>query len=327
MLLVAKGNAFSGGDDKLIRVAYKRYALAMSQLESPAPDRLTAADPTGSHTPDYRVLDYRVRESRRAKRVSIKISVEGEVEIVVPLRFDHRKLPAIVEKRQEWIRKTQARLMCDRQQTQDDWQATKPDTLLFRWRSNDISDDIQSLSRTSKRTSQQSAQGFARRSDDKPGSFEAWSITYQPQAGNKTLCIPNEEQRRLLVKGNIDNLSACQAVLRKWLARRARRDLSPWLKQLGFTLNLPCRHISVRGQKTCWASCSSKKDISLNFKLLFLPRPLVHYVLVHELCHTVHMNHSKQFWALVGEKQHDYQWRKDAIKKAWRYVPRWVEEK
>ncbi|MGC1525969.1 MAG: M48 family metallopeptidase, partial [Phormidesmis sp.] len=66
---------------------------------------------------------------------------------------------------------------------------------------------------------------------------------------------------------------------------------------------------------------------SLNFKLLFLPRPLVHYVLVHELCHTVHMNHSKHFWALVAKKQPDYQWRRDALKKAWRYVPRWVETK
>ena len=135
------------------------------------------------------------------------------------------------------------------------------------------------------------------------------------------------DQQQLILQGNTAHLPACQDVLRKWLARRAQKDLAPWLRQLGFKLILPCRNISVRGHNTCCASCSNRKDISLNFKLLFLPRPLVHYVLVHELCHTVHMNHSKQFWALVGEKQPDYQWRREAIKAAWRYVPRWVEHK
>ena len=281
---------------------------------------------------------YRVRESRRAKHVSIKVSVAGEVEVVVPPGFDHAKLPEILEKRQAWIEKTQARLQRDREQTADDWQIEKPDKILFRWRSNDIDADIESLKVAKSRNLQAKkkikagAKGFARRSDDKKGTLETWSVAYEAnpvEAGlnRKTLCIPDSERHSLTLQGNTEHLPDVQAVLRKWLAHRAKRDLGPWLKQLGFHLNLPCRHISVRGQKTCWASCSTKKDISLNFKLLFLPRPLVHYVLVHELCHTVHMNHSKAFWALVEEKQPDYRWRKEAIKTAWRYVPRWVEGK
>ena len=132
---------------------------------------------------------------------------------------------------------------------------------------------------------------------------------------------------RLTLRGNTEQPTTCQAVLRKWLAHKAHQELAPWLRQLGFELDLPCPRISVRGKKTVWASCSSQKDISLNYKLLFLPRPFVHYVLVHELCHTVHMNHSASFWALVEEKQPDYhQWR-TGIKKGWQYVPRWVETK
>ena len=274
---------------------------------------------------------YRVRESQRAKLVSIRVSVEGEVEVVVPLRFDQAKLPEILEKRQAWIEKTQARLQRDRQQTADDWQIEKPDTLLFRWRSNDIDADIQSLkaagrpSSRAKKKIKAGAKGFAQRSDDRKGTLETWSVAYTPRSSRNLLCIPDQEKYCLSLQGNTEQLSDVQAVLRKWLAHRAQRDLGPWLKQLGFHLNLPCRHISVRGQKTIWASCSTKKDISLNFKLLFLPRPLVHYVLVHEHCHTVHMNHSKAFWSLVEEKQPDYRWRKEAIKTAWRYVPRWVE--
>lgn len=248
---------------------------------------------------------YRVRESKRAKHVSIKISVEGEVEIVVPPKFDRKQLPDILEKKRDWIEKTRSRLISDRAQTSTDWQVEKPETIALRWRSTALDDP------------------------DEPGQadgddLEIWSVIYQPGAGDKTLCIPSLGDR-LAIRGNTEHLPACQAVLRKWLAHRAQRDLAPWLRQLGFELGLPCRRISVRGQKTRWASCSNYKDISLNYKLLFLPRPLVHYVLVHELCHTVHMNHSAQFWRLVGEKQPDYSHWRSQLKTGWRYVPRWVE--
>lgn len=258
-----------------------------------------------------RLPAYKVRESKRAKHVSIKISVEGEVEVVVPPRFDRSRLPEILTKRQAWIEKTRARLGRDRSTTSEHWQVEKPDTILFRWHSNELDDGLN---------------GNPLNDDD----LETWSVGYERVPGDKTFCMPaasGEMTQRIVVRGNIDHLPACQAVLRKWLAYRAKKDLAPWLRQVGFDIGLPCRKISVRGQKTCWASCSTRKDISLNFKLLFLPRPLVHYVLVHELCHTVHMNHSKDFWALVGEKQPDYEWRRKAIKNAWRYVPRWVEPK
>ncbi|MGC1527778.1 MAG: SprT family zinc-dependent metalloprotease [Phormidesmis sp.] len=275
---------------------------------------------------------YRVRESSRAKHVSIRVSVDGEVEIVVPPRFDRDRIPDIVARRQNWIEKTRTRLLSDRAQVPKDWQVEKPDTLLLRWQSSHVDGHSKDSRQDSKQGSRQNATSY-------PAGFgqttrqtncdllETWSIEYQPTASYQTFCTPDQACHHLTLQGNTDHLPAVQAVLRKWLADRAQRDIAPWLRQVGRDIGLPCRHISVRGQKTIWASCSTKKDISLNFKLLFLPRPLVHYVLVHELCHTVHMNHSKHFWALVAKKQPDYQWRRDALKKAWRYVPRWVETK
>lgn len=270
---------------------------------------------------------YQVRTSDRAKHVSIKISVAGEVEVVVPPKFDPAKLPGILEKRRAWILKTRSRLLTQAQSTAADWQVEKPETVTFRWRSNDLNDlnDLDNLkSDNLKSPRSKAAKGFA---PHKPAAndLETWKITYKPSSqSNKTICTP-ALGNRLTIQGNTEQISHCQGVLKKWLAYRAHRDLAPWLRQLGYELDLPCRRISVRGQKTRWASCSSQKDISLNYKLLFLPRPLVHYVLVHELCHTVHMNHSSDFWALVGEKQPNYaQWRAE-IKQGWRYVPRWVE--
>ncbi len=248
---------------------------------------------------------YRVRESQRAKHVSIKISVEGEVEVVIPPKFERAKLPEILEKKRGWIAKTRDRLLAAAEKTPTDWDVEKPKTILLRWQSQKVLAPNQPVAAQS--------------------NIERWSVTYQPSAGDRTLCVPSLNGL-LTVRGNTEP-AVCQAVLRKWLAHKAHKELAPWLRQIGFELNLPCRRISVRGQKTVWASCSSQKDISLNYKLLFLPRPLVHYVLVHELCHTVHMNHSAHFWRLVEEKQPGYREWRDRLKTGWQYVPRWVETK
>ncbi|MFK8185180.1 MAG: M48 family metallopeptidase [Phormidesmis sp.] len=246
--------------------------------------------------------DYRVRESKRAKHVSIKISVEGEVEVVVPAAFDRTQLSEILERRKPWILKTRSRLISAAADTPADWNIEKPESITFRWQSRGLEET------------------------ETDAETEHWAVQYQPTTGNKITCIP-ALNNRLTLKGNTESTALCQSVLRKWLNHRAHKSLTPWLRQLGYELNLPCRRISVRGQKTRWASCSSQKDISLNYKLLFLPRPLVHYVLVHELCHTVHMNHSKKFWALVESKMPDYAHWDETLKKGWRYVPRWVEKK
>ncbi len=277
----------------------------MSQLELFSNDEGSQNESRGSQV-SLALPDYQIRKSKRAKHVSIKISVEGEVEVVVPPGFDCTELPKLLEKRREWISKTRDRLLNTAEATAD-WTVEKPNTILLRWQSESL-DDL----------NQPSAQ------PDK--SIESWSVSYRPKAGNQTICTPALGSS-LTIRGDIEQASTCQAVLRKWLAHRAHRELAPWLRQLGFELDLPCRRISVRGQKTRWASCSSQKDISLNYKLLFLPRPLVHYVLIHELCHTVHMNHSDQFWALVAEKLPDYKRWVCELKTGWRYVPRWVETK
>jgi predicted metal-dependent hydrolase len=82
---------------------------------------------------------------------------------------------------------------------------------------------------------------------------------------------------------------------------------------------------SIRGQKTRWGSCSSRQTISVNCKLLFLPSELVRYVLIHELCHTVHLNHSAAFWALVAQKEPDYQQLDAGLRDARYHVPLWLE--
>jgi predicted metal-dependent hydrolase len=66
------------------------------------------------------------------------------------------------------------------------------------------------------------------------------------------------------------------------------------------------KKLSFRSQKTLWGSCSSKGHISLNWRMVAFPEEVYDYILVHELCHLVHQNHSPQFWALVETFQPNF---------------------
>ncbi len=64
--------------------------------------------------------------------------------------------------------------------------------------------------------------------------------------------------------------------------------------------------ITVRDQKTRWGSCSSRGTLSFNYRLIFAPPRILDYVVVHELCHLTHMNHSKDFWNMVASVMPEY---------------------
>ncbi len=76
-----------------------------------------------------------------------------------------------------------------------------------------------------------------------------------------------------------------------------QQRLSIWVGQTG----LYPRGLVFRANKTRWGSCSAEGLVSLNWKLICQPAALIDYVIIHELCHLRHLNHSKDFWQLVGE--------------------------
>ena len=117
-----------------------------------------------------------------------------------------------------------------------------------------------------------------------------------------------------------------EAMLEAFLRAEAARRLAPRLMALADRAGVP-RPSAVRiaRQKTRWASRSSSGTVSLSILLLFLPAPVADHVLLHELCHVVHMDHSPAFHALLARLDPLAAAHDAALRTADRdYVPRWI---
>ena len=151
---------------------------------------------------------------------------------------------------------------------------------------------------------------------------KTWHVEYRPTPSVSVTARPTGSD--LILSGAVNDHAKCRAAVRRWLARQAKQDLVPWLKKLSDAHNLPFRDVTIRGQKTRWGSCSSRQTISINYQLLFLEPQLVNCVLIHELCHTRHLNHGPAFWNLVERFEPDHRALHQQLRREWGSLPAWV---
>jgi predicted metal-dependent hydrolase len=152
---------------------------------------------------------------------------------------------------------------------------------------------------------------------------ECWSIEYQATSDGG-LTLHEGSGCTLVVEGAVDDPHQIVEALNEWLKKKAGKVLIPWLHELSRDLSTPFTRVTIRRQKTRWGSCSKQRSISLNRNLLFFPAHLVRYVLVHELCHTKQLDHSKKFWDLVERYEPDARKRRQDIGSAESNIPPWA---
>lgn len=98
------------------------------------------------------------------------------------------------------------------------------------------------------------------------------------------------------------NLQAwLRKVMEEALRRHAKIILPPRLYMLSVRHGLPYERVKINSSSGRWGSCSARRNINLSYFLLLLPAHLIDYVLLHELAHTVEMNHGERFWALLNK--------------------------
>lgn len=148
-----------------------------------------------------------------------------------------------------------------------------------------------------------------------------WSVEYVAGARG-TVTERSEGALTVRTAGTTDR-HVGQALI-KWLGRLAAAELGRRLDALSTDTGIGYSRLLLRRQRTRWGSCSSAGTISLNMCLMFQREEVARYLMIHELCHRRHMNHSRRFWGLV--ESYEPHWRAlDAeLLKGWQHVPAWV---
>jgi predicted metal-dependent hydrolase len=154
---------------------------------------------------------------------------------------------------------------------------------------------------------------------------EVWRVEYRQSAnGTRTVQARDAGDRLVRVSGNVSDGAGCRRALARWLLRKGRETLVPAAKELAWANGFELKRVTVRRQRTRWGSCSRDQSVSLNAKLLFLPPELVDYVVLHELCHTIHMNHSRRFWELLATYDKDLSRHRRELRAAAEFMPGWL---
>jgi len=223
-----------------------------------------------------------VRESRRARRLTVRVFHSGRVEVVVPARTSRLTIERFVERHRPWIEKKRAEA-----------------------RRNAVP-----------------AAPFPPETIELGGADEVWRL--HVSGGSGRLRIHRAAHGLLRLSGDISNTRVVQHALQRWLIARAAAVFAPALAECAREMGLPFRRLAVRRQRTRWGSCSARGTISLNCCLLFQRPEVMRYLLVHELAHVSHMNHSARFWELVARYCPDCRRLDRELLDGWRRVPSWV---
>lgn len=229
--------------------------------------------------------NYTVKKNKRSRYVKVKASLRNGIEVVVPNRFNMKEIPVIIESHKEWLLKQLEKLRAQHEATNA---CPLPHEITL------------------------------------PAINETWRVNYIPSNLNKVSLLSRAQLKEIILLGNIHDRAACLKRLNYWLLQYAKNILPVKLYEMSLRCNLPFRNVTVRNQRSRWGSCSSNKDINLSFKLIFLPPELCNNILIHELCHTKILNHSKGFWDLAARFDAKWVEHNKALRKAERFIPVWV---
>jgi len=204
------------------------------------------------------VCEVSIRKRKGSRRMTIRISPEGEVRMTIPYFVSFRDAERFLEKKRDWIEKTTERLKKNRKEKHIYSKENLPRTKYHEFLITPVKDEELSF-----RINQGLCEIFVpEKTEVESEKVQEW-IHY---AFTETL---RKEARVILV-------NRC--------------------KELALQMRISLNNIRVKNMKTRWGSCSTRSNINLNIHLMRLPDHLTDYVIYHELIHTIHPNHGPEFW-------------------------------
>ncbi|MBM7556838.1 M48 family metallopeptidase [Halanaerobacter jeridensis] len=210
------------------------------------------------------IIKYKVVRSDR-KTVGLEVSIEGGVKIRAPEELSENEIEEVVEKKAEWILKKQDKLS-------DVKPAPIPKEFLSGEKLPYLGRRYRIKVKESDNVDQVKVKLYQ-------GKF--WIMVSKD--------VSDSDSRRELIRDEVIQWYRSHA------DQKIRERVKKYQEQIGEAPNL----IKVKKQKKRWGSCSSKRNLNFNWKLIMAPMSVVDYLVVHELAHLKYPNHSKEFWQLV----------------------------
>jgi predicted metal-dependent hydrolase len=220
-----------------------------------------------------REIPYTLRRSGRAKTARITVSPEA-VEVVVPASASDDEVAGVLHRRRQWLAE-QTQHMAQRV-------AATPKVSHF------------------VRGAKIPYRGRLMRLKVEPYDETLVEVSYQNGFVVRYPRILSEASRDVLIEG----------ALRLWLRKRLREDVTAFVRQHGAPNGLKPKRVEIKDQKHLWGSCGLDRVVNLNWHLIFAPKTVLEYAVVHELCHLRHRTHDREFWGLVGTILPDWEARK-----------------
>lgn len=225
-------------------------------------------------------LPYTLHRSRKRKRtVAFSIEPENGLCVVAPLHTKVAYIEKMLNRRSAWIIKKLADL--DKHGTQ-----TKPHQF--------ISGEVFSFL----------------------GAQYTLHVTQSADA--KMGCAIADNLLAVNIHGTWLSALALQQEVRfeiiSWYKKQAKQKLIERTNYWQSITNIHCRRIMLSNPERRWGSCSYENDIRFNWRIIMAPMDVIDYLIVHELCHVVHKNHSDKFWQLVRSILPDYAARRQILK-------------
>ena len=144
---------------------------------------------------------------------------------------------------------------------------------------------------------------------------EALTVTVTP--GSRQRWLSSDQKLHLFVPPAVE----ARVVLEKALRDKARRVFAERLARYAPQIGVPAPPLRLSAARTRWGSCSQHGGISLNWRLILMPLPVVDYVVAHELAHLKEMNHSPGFWSVVQQLCPDWRARRLELRQLARQIP------
>ena len=112
-----------------------------------------------------------------------------------------------------------------------------------------------------------------------------------------------------------DDKEACAPLLKKFYMQKTKEIVKKRVKHYEKLIGVKAKSVTIVESKSAWGTCNSLKELTFNYRLSMAPVSVIDYVVVHELCHILHMNHDRSFWRKVGMYEPEYKAKQDYLAK------------